>query len=122
FCRDFALDPKGAVGRSVFELGRGEWNVPQLRSLLTSTAAGDPPPEAYEFELRREGAETRCLSVHAQRLAYLDLEEVRLLVGITDITAARADAKAREALSRENSVLLQEIRHRIANSLQIIAS
>lgn len=122
FCRDFALDPKGVVGRSVFELGRGEWNVPQLRSLLTSTAAGNPPPEAYEFELRREGAEPRCLSVHAQRLAYLDLEEVRLLVGITDITAARADAKLREALSRENSVLLQEIRHRIANSLQIIAS
>lgn len=122
FCRAFALDPTTVVGSSVFQLGRGEWNVPQLRSLLTSTAAGNPPPEAYEFELGREGVEPRCLSVHAQRLAYLDLEEVRLLVGVTDITAARADAKARETLSRENSVLLQEVRHRIANSLQIIAS
>jgi hypothetical protein len=64
----------------------------------------------------------RRLSVHAQRLAYLDLDAVRLLVAITDVTDARADAKAKDQLSRENVVLLQEVRHRVANSLQIIAS
>lgn len=122
FCRDFDIDEATVVGKSVFELGRGEWDVAQLRSVLTLTATAAPPPEAYEFDLRRAGEETRCVSVHAQRLAYLDLAEVRLLVAMTDITAARADAKAREELSRENGVLLQEVRHRIANSLQIIAS
>jgi two-component sensor histidine kinase len=122
FCRSFAVDPETVVGASIFDLGGGEWNVPQLRSLLTVTAAGSPPPEAYEFELQRAGGKPRCLSVHAQRLTYLDLDEVRLLVAVTDITSARADARARELLTRENGLLLQEVRHRIANSLQIIAS
>jgi PAS domain-containing protein len=55
FCRAFAVDPKTVVGKSVLELGGGEWSVPQLRSLLMATAAGDPPIEAYEFDLRRQG-------------------------------------------------------------------
>ena len=122
FCRAFAIDPATVVGRPVFDLGHGEWRVPQLRSLLMATAAGDPPIEAYEFDLARAGAEVRRLSVHAQRLAYLDLDTVRLLVALTDVTEARADAKAKDQLSRENVVLLQEVRHRVANSLQIIAS
>jgi two-component sensor histidine kinase len=41
---------------------------------------------------------------------------------VTDVTDARADAKAKDQLSRENVVLLQEVRRRVANSLQIIAS
>jgi two-component sensor histidine kinase len=122
FCRDFSLDPESVMGKSVFKCGQGEWDVPQLRSLLTSIAEGSHAPEAYEFDLRRGGAEPRRLSIHAQRLAYLDLDEVRLLVGVTDITDARADAKVKEQLCRENALLLQEVRHRIANSLQIIAS
>lgn len=122
FCRQFGVDPATVVGKSLFELGDGEWNVPQLRSLLTLTAEGKPPPDAYEFDLPRQGEGARCISIHAQRLVYLDLAEVRLLVAITDITEARADAKIREQLSQQNGLLLQEVRHRIANSLQIIAS
>jgi two-component sensor histidine kinase len=122
FSEAFAIDPQTVVGKSVFELGGGEWDVPQLRSLLSATAAGDPPIEAYEFDLGRAGAEVRTLSVHAQRLAYLDLEQVRLLVAVTDITEARANANVREQLGRENLVLLREVRHRVANSLQIVAS
>jgi ABC-type multidrug transport system fused ATPase/permease subunit len=122
FCRAFAIDPATVVGSPVFELGQGEWRVPQLRSLLLATAAGDQPIEAYEFDFARAGAEVRRLSVHAQLLAYLDLDAVRLLVAVADVTDARADAKAKDKLSRENAVLLQEVRHRVANSLQIIAS
>ena len=122
FCRAFGIGAESVVGRRVFELGEGEWRTPQLRSLLSSTAAGEPPIEAYEFDLVRPGADTRRLSVHAQRLAYLDLAEVRLLVAIADVTEARADARAKDQLTRENGILLREVRHRVANSLQIIAS
>jgi two-component sensor histidine kinase len=122
FRHDFGLAQETVVGKSVLQIGDGEWNVPELSALLTSTAAGNPASETCEFDLRRPGVEARCLSVHAQRLSYLDLDAVRLLVAVTDVTDAHADAKARKQLSRENALLLQEVRHRIANSLQIIAS
>ena len=60
--------------------------------------------------------------MHAKRLAYLDLEQTRMLVAVSDITDARADAARLEDALRQDSVLLREVRHRVANSLQIIAS
>jgi two-component sensor histidine kinase len=118
----FGIDPATASGQPLASLGDGEWASPQLRSLLEATHSGAAKIEAYEMDLRRPGREVRRLVVHAQRLAYLDLENVRLLVAIADVTDSRADDAAKAEALRENLVLLQEVRHRVANSLQIIAS
>jgi two-component sensor histidine kinase len=47
---------------------------------------------------------------------------VRLLLSVADVTDARAAEKLKDDLLREKAILLQEIQHRVANSLQIIAS
>jgi two-component sensor histidine kinase len=122
FCREFDLDPIGVAGITLFGLGNGEWDLPQLRSLLTGTAAGDTSIEAYEFDLKRPGLPIRRLSMNAQLLAYLDLDHVRVLVAIADVTAVLADDREKSALRLENELLLKEVRHRVANSLQIVAS
>jgi two-component system, sensor histidine kinase PdtaS len=103
-------------------LGAGEWAVPQLRALLDAAVAGAAKIEAYEMDLKRRGQQTRRLVVHAQRLVYLDMENLRLLMAVTDVTDARADEQEKDEALRQNLVLLQEVRHRVANSLQIIAS
>ncbi|MGO7668364.1 histidine kinase dimerization/phosphoacceptor domain -containing protein, partial [Rhizobium ruizarguesonis] len=41
---------------------------------------------------------------------------------ITDVTDARAEARLKDDLVRDNAILLQEVQHRVANILQIIAS
>jgi two-component sensor histidine kinase len=128
FCEHFRIDPASMRGRRLFELDGGEWDVPQLRSLLEATAAGDAQIDAYEMNLKREDG-VRRLVLNAQRLAYGDADQIRLLVAVSDVTEARlSEALRREALRekddllREKAVLLQEIQHRVANSLQIIAS
>ena len=122
FLDAFGIEPGAARGRPLASLGGGEWASPKLRSLLETTRSGAATIEAYEMDLERPGQPVRRLVVHAQRLAYLDLENVRLLVAIADVTDARADDVARANALRDNLVLLQEVRHRVANSLQIIAS
>jgi two-component sensor histidine kinase len=122
----FALDPALSLGSPFFSLGDGEWDLPQLRSLLAATLSGAANIQAYEMDLKRAGQPTRRVVVHAQRLVYLDLHHVRLLVSASDVTELRSGEKIKdealnEALQR-NLVLLQEVRHRVANSLQIIAS
>ena len=122
FSRAFALDPARVEGKMLTELGAGEWAVPQLKSLLTATATGHARIEAYEMDLLREGLANRRLVVNAQKLDHSDLTKVRLMLTIMDVTDARIAEKLKDDLLREKGILLQELQHRVANSLQIIAS
>ena len=129
FCLAFRVDPATVAGCEIFKLGAGEWQVPQLRSLLKATAAGHAEIEAYEMDLHPTERETRRLVLNAQKLAYADDDNVRILLAVTDVTDARIAEKLKQDLMRQNeeilrekAVLLQELQHRVANSLQIIAS
>ncbi len=123
FCRTFDIDPDRIVGRYLGEIGTGEWNKPQLQILLEATVGGDADIAAYEMDLKGPRQGVRCLVINAQRLAYASPDQpVRLLVTIDDVTDARAEDQLRDDLLREKGILLQELQHRVANSLQIIAS
>jgi two-component sensor histidine kinase len=122
FCRAFETTAADVQGREIFDLGDGEWNLPQLRALLDVTASGDAHIEAYEMDLETPGRASRRLVVNAHKLDYGRSEDVRLLVTLSDVTEARVGEKLKDELIREKAVLLQEVQHRVANSLQIIAS
>lgn len=122
FCRIFEVSPAGMAGKKLTELGAGEWNVPQLDSLLRATAAGDAAIDAYEMDLVREGKKPCRLVLNAHKLDYLDADTVRIVLAVTDVTAARLAEKIKDDLVREKQILLQELQHRVANSLQIIAA
>lgn len=121
FYRTFGLEPHNVCGRPVSMLGAGEWDMPQLRSLLGATLAGHARIDAYEMDFKG-GAKPRRLVLNAQKLAYGDAEQARLLLTVSDVTEARISEKLKDDLLREKAILLQELQHRVANSLQIIAS
>lgn len=122
FLRAFGVAPTEAKGRSLFTLGDGEWDVRQLRVLLKATAAGTAQVDAYEMDLLGSRAAPRRLVLNVQKLAYGDPDHVRLLLSVSDVTDARTAEKLKDNLLREKAVILQELQHRVANSLQIIAS
>src|SRR6202167_800107 len=122
FCRAYNIDPATVPDKALSELGAGEWNVPQLYSLLKATASGAAEIAGYEFDLCRAGQANHRLVINAQKLAYGNEENVRLLVAVLDVTDARIAEKLKDDLLKEKAVLLQELHHRVANSLQIIAS
>ncbi|WP_310466948.1 histidine kinase dimerization/phosphoacceptor domain -containing protein [Sphingomonas sp.] len=122
FCATFDLDPATTVGRPILALGQGEWNVPQLKSLLVATLAGKAAIPAYEMDLVRPGVTPCRVVVGAHKLDFADSGNVRLAVTITDVSADRAAARIKDDLIRDKEILLKELQHRIANSLQIIAS
>jgi two-component sensor histidine kinase len=89
---------------------------------MKATAAGTAEVHAYEIDLKGDGRKTRRLVVSVHKLDYGDPGHVRLLLSVADVTDARAAEKLKDDLLREKAILLQEIQHRVANSLQIIAS
>ncbi|MFC0589720.1 sensor histidine kinase [Novosphingobium aquiterrae] len=129
FYRTFDLHIDAVVGTSLFALGEGEWNKPQLRTLLEATANGRAAIDAYEFELKQADKPDRALILTAHALDHVDNDAMRLVLAILDNTAmrdaqnaVRVQAQKNDALVQEKQVLLQELNHRVANSLQIIAS
>ena len=101
FCQHFEIDHSDAAGQSLFKLGQGEWDVPQLRSLFKATASGDAEIEAYEMELHRPGLRTLCLVLNVQKLAYGNPRETRLLMAVADVTEARAKTSDDRKLLRD---------------------
>ncbi len=122
FCRAFEIPPASVRGKRLAELGHGEWAMAKLESLLTATVTGSANIDAYEIDLKRPDQKTRQLIINARTLDDGDLEHIRLLVAITDVTDMRAEARLKDDLVRDKAILLQEVQHRVANSLQIIAS
>ncbi len=122
FCGAFGIDPGTVDGTELSSLGAGEWNVPQLHSLLRATFAGAASIDAYEMDLARKGQNTACLVLNAHKLDYGNGEAARIVLAVTDITAGRLAEKLKDELVQKNQILLQELQHRVANSLQIIAS
>jgi two-component system, sensor histidine kinase PdtaS len=122
FGRAFNIAPDDVAGRMLTELGEGEWGIPQLTALLKAAAAGFARIEAYGMDLVRAGHAPRRLVINAHKLDDGDVANVRLLLSVTDVTDARAADAAHQVVLQEKAVLLREVQHRIANSLQIIAS
>ena len=122
FCTAFEVDAATIVGKAFASLGEGEWAIPQLQSLLKATASGLAEVKNYEFVLKRTGRGTRSLVLNASKLKYGEGRATRILLAIADVTEAQIARRLNDDLLREKTALLQELQHRVANSLQIIAS
>jgi len=129
FCATFDLSQDQVDGRSLPELGAGEWNVPQLQVLLEMALVDGRESGDYETDLVLPQLEPRRLVVNVQNLIYDDKQNARVLLAINDVTSVRRVEQSnvsllleKDALLREREILLQEMQHRVANSLQIIAS
>jgi two-component sensor histidine kinase len=122
FCNAFQLDLAKLTGVKLAQVGQGEWDSRQLNALLKATVDGNVMIDGYEMNLVRQGQAPCCLVLNAHKLDYSDIDQIRVVLTVTDITASRLAAKVKDDLARDKEVLLQELQHRVANSLQIIAS
>lgn len=122
FCLTFGLQREDVLGRPLHALGDGAWNIPGLLALLAEIVPRDTVMKAYEVErdFARSGRRTMLLSAHG--IASAGSSGARILLTIEDITERRAAERALNELVHEKDLLLQEIPHRVATCLRIIAS
>ncbi len=122
FCSTFGIPDEKVVDLSVFAMGDGEWNLPRLRALLEATQSGAADAPAYEIDLATARSGVRRLVLDAHRIVTAIGSENLVLLSVADVTEARATERQKDDLLREKAILLEELQHRVANSLQIIAS
>ena len=118
----FKVSPEHTQGRLLYALGDGQWDIPKLRALLEKILPEKGVMEGYEVEHEFPGLGHRTMCLNARQVFYKGGAGTTILLGMEDITERRVLEREKDELLRQKDVLLEELQHRIANSLQIIAS
>lgn len=121
FLDAFQVTPDAVRGKAFYELEEGGWDVPPLRVLLEQLISQKTMIEGYEVEHAFEKRGLRTMHIYARPIRFGEGPE-SIIVSIADVTEARVAERDRERLMLQKDTLLKEMRHRIANSLQLIAS
>lgn len=122
FYATFQTTPAETQGRLVYDLGTGEWNNLALRELLERIIPEHGVMDHFEVEQDFPGIGKRTMLLNARKVFYTGDLNTTLLLAIEDITDRRTAERLLQSLSEQKDMLLSEMSHRVANSLQIIAS
>ncbi len=122
FYRIFDVQRQDVQGRPIYALGNGQWDIPELRVLLEEILPRHTAMEAYEVEHDFAGIGRRIMLLNAREVFTQNDAHSLILLAIEDVTDRRAAEREMAELLQQKEILLQEMQHRVANSLQIIAS
>jgi chemotaxis protein methyltransferase CheR len=119
----FKVNVDDTHGKLLYDLGDGQWDIPQLRLSLGKIVPDQGAMENYEVERDFPNIGRRTMLLYARKVFYeKGSKHSTILLGIEDVTEQRVLEKEKDDLIRQKEVLLEELEHRVVNSLQIIAS
>jgi chemotaxis protein methyltransferase CheR len=118
----FKVKADHTLGKLLYDLGDGQWDIPKLRVLLGKILPEQGAMEDYEVEHDFPGVGRRTMLLNARKVFYEAGSHSTILLGIEDVTEKRILENEKDDLIREKQILLEELEHRVVNSLQIIAS
>jgi len=122
FYSTFETTETETLGRRIYDLGSGDWNSPALRLLLERIVPEHGTMDNFEVEQVFSKLGQRSMLLNARKVFYENDTNSTLLLAIEDVTVRRDAERLLKTLSDQKDTLLAEMSHRVANSLQIIAS
>lgn len=115
FYETFKVDRYETIGQPLYELGNGQWDIPELRRLLVEVIPKASAVINYEVAHDFPDLGRRTMLVTARTLHHPDKASRSMLVSIVDAT----DRYRRDAA---RDLLFGELRHRMKNMLAVARS
>jgi PAS domain S-box-containing protein len=124
FYETFCTTPQQTEGRSIFELGNGQWDIPELRVLLQEILPKNTSFEDFDVEREFENIGLRTMLLNARRLYRRGGKTQLILLSMQDITPLRLqqqrireDQERIASLTEELLMAEERERRRIAVNL-----
>ena len=86
FCRTFAVATEDTVGRKLYELGSGQWDIPKLRAALETIVSGHTTIEAFEVDHVFPSIGRRVMVLNARKVHRPGNNTHQVLLAIEDVT------------------------------------
>jgi len=109
FYRTFEVDQEETVGNRLYDLGSGQWDIPDLRRLLEEILPENSSFEDFEVEHEFPSIGHRFMLLNA-RTIHRDGNADLILLGIEDITDQRRLERERQAIEMRFTSLVKNIR------------
>jgi two-component sensor histidine kinase len=122
FYSTFKTTPEETLDRMVYDLGTGAWNNAALRMLLDRIIPEHGVMDNFEIEQVFPVIGQKTMLLNARKVFYEGDANTTLLLAIEDITERRMIERQLQNISDQKDMLMAEMGHRVANSLQIVAS
>jgi PAS domain S-box-containing protein len=122
FCHTFAVAPEHTVGRKLYEIGNGQWDIPKLRTSLETIISDRKTIEAFEVEHFFPSIGRRIMLLNARPVYRPGNKIKQILLAIEDVTEPARLEREHAAAHDRIGMLMQELTHRVKNSLQLIAA
>jgi PAS domain S-box-containing protein len=90
FCKSFKISARETVGHLVYELGNGQWNIPELRKLLEKVLPRKSVFKDFEVTHKFESIGRRTMLLSGRQVDHLQ----RILLFIEDVTERRVSQAA----------------------------
>jgi PAS domain S-box-containing protein len=120
FYTHFRVDPADTVGRKVYHLGNGQWDIPALRTLLEDVLPKNSVFSDYTVVHEFEGIGRRVMLVNGRRLDHVQL----ILLGVRDVTELRRAEEVLRAGEQRQAYLLalsDALRH-LADPAEVLSA
>jgi PAS domain S-box-containing protein len=116
FYRAFQASKEETEGRFVYDLGNGQWDIPQLRMLLVQVVNDSHPVEDFEVEHSFPALGIRNMLLNARRFPPESNDPELVLLAIEDIT----DRRQAEAAMQHSEVRYRRLFQKAKDGILIL--
>jgi two-component system, chemotaxis family, CheB/CheR fusion protein len=108
FYQTFQTAPKKTVGQFVYDLGEGQWDLPELRRLLEEVVPARSEVKDLQVDRDIPGLGPRILRLNARRMEPAEEQPPLVLLAIRDVTEREQAHRQTEAVAAELEKRVQE--------------
>src|SRR5208337_147049 len=101
FLNIFKVDISNTIGSLLYDLGNGQWNIPELRVLLEDILPKNDTVDDYEIEHIFESIGQKTMLLNACKIREMKNDLPVILLAIEDITVRREIEKGLEKARKE---------------------
>lgn len=113
FIKTFEIERDDTLGQSFFGLGDGQWEIPELRQLISTVIPRAAAVIGFEVKHDFPSIGQRTFLVDARRLIHPDDNSSNILVMFDDVTE-------RQHRTAEMEFIISETRHRMKNLFTVV--
>ncbi len=122
FFDSFQVTKTDTLGRSLFELGDRQWDLPELRRLLEKIIPEKAVLIGMEVDHEFPGVGRKVIRLNGRLLKGQGEETAKILLTMQDVTEQRSLEKARDQALNARDELIGVVSHEIQNPLTTILS